>query len=97
MTLPALAVSTMIATFYWQGTRTASGERFDPDGLTAAHRTLAFGTHLRVCYRGCAVVRINDRGPAVWTGAQLDLSRGAANAIGLTLHIGKARVRVSKP
>ncbi|SRR5579885_772605 len=73
-----------LATFYWQGTRTASGERFDAHGLTAAHRTLPFGTqlHVRNPHNGRAVtVRINDRGPA--TNAWIDLSLGAAQALGL--------------
>ncbi|HZT26639.1 MAG TPA: septal ring lytic transglycosylase RlpA family protein [Pseudolabrys sp.] len=73
-----------LATFYWQGRRTASGARFDPDGLTAAHRTLPFGTRLSIVnpHNGRAVtVVINDRGPA--THAWIDLSRGAARALGL--------------
>lgn len=74
--------------------RTANGDRFHAGGLTAAHRSLPFGTRLRVCYRGCAVVRVNDRGPAANTGRSLDLARGAAKAIGM-LGAGVARVRVS--
>lgn len=71
-----------IASVYWEGRKTANGERFLPDGLTAAHRTLRFGTRLRVMYRGrVVVVRINDRGPFI-KGRALDLSRGAARAIG---------------
>ena len=73
-----------LATFYWQGRRTANGERFDPNGLTAAHRTLPFGTHLEIINphnRRQVTVRINDRGPA--THAWIDLSRGAAVALGL--------------
>lgn len=63
--------------------RTASGEAFNPHGLTAAHRTLPFGTRLRVCHRGrCCVVHINDRGPFV-RHRSLDLSAGAARAIGM--------------
>jgi rare lipoprotein A len=63
--------------------RTASGEPFSPHGLTAAHRSLPFGTRLRVCHRGrCCVVRVNDRGPFV-RGRSLDLSVGAARAIGM--------------
>lgn len=72
--------------YYWQGRRTASGERFNPDGLTAAHRTLPFGTRLTVTNprTGKSVdVVINDRGPFT-RGLHLDLSRGAARAIGLT-------------
>lgn len=67
----------------FHGRTTASGERYNMYGLTAAHRTLPFGTQLRVC-RGerCVVVRINDRGP--YAGNRiLDLSRGAAEQIGL--------------
>lgn len=73
-------------TFYWQGRRTANGERFNPDGMTAAHRTLPFGTRLTVMNPRTGksvVVVINDRGPFT-RGMQLDLSRGAARAIGLT-------------
>jgi rare lipoprotein A len=73
---------------------TANGERFRPDGFTAAHRTLPFGTHLRVIWRGRAVtVTINDRGPARATGRGLDLSRGAARALGM-IGVGVARVVV---
>jgi rare lipoprotein A len=65
------------------GHRTASGERFDCSAMTAAHRTLPFGTHVRVCHNGCVIVRINDRGPRV-RGRHLDLSPAAARAIGLS-------------
>jgi rare lipoprotein A len=65
-------------------THTASGERFNQWGLTAAHRTLPLGTRLLVTHQGrSVVVRVNDRGPAAWTGRSLDLSRGAASRIGL--------------
>lgn len=84
----------MVASYYWHGQETASGERFDADGFTAAHRTLPFGARLKVCLRGCVVVRINDRGPFV-AGRDLDLSRGAAKAIALDRH-GIARVRVTR-
>ncbi|RAI42882.1 hypothetical protein CH341_17190 [Rhodoplanes roseus] len=71
--------------FYWQGTKTASGQRFDPDGFTAAHRTLPFGTRLTVhnprTGRSVEVV-VNDRGPYT-PGLHIDISRGAARAIGL--------------
>ena len=51
------------------GPHTASGERFDPNAMTAAHRTLPFGTLVRVTYQGrSVVVRINDRGPFVQKG-----------------------------
>ena len=72
----------MVASWYMHGTRTANGERFNPDGLTAAHKTLPFGTKLRLTYRDkTIIVRINDRGPFL-KGRHLDLSRGAAKAIG---------------
>jgi rare lipoprotein A len=61
---------------------TASGERFNPNALTAAHKTLPFGTRVRVTYKGrSVVVRINDRGPFI-RGRHLDLSRAAARKIG---------------
>lgn len=61
---------------------TASGERFNPNALTAAHRSLPFGTMVRVTYKGrSVVVRINDRGPFI-RGRSLDLSRAAARKIG---------------
>ncbi|MDP9440400.1 MAG: septal ring lytic transglycosylase RlpA family protein [Actinomycetota bacterium] len=65
------------------GSPTASGEPFDPYDLTAAHPTLPFGTQLLVCYQGCVTVTVNDRGPFV-AGRGLDLSLGAAQAVGLT-------------
>ena len=65
------------------GHRTASGERFDPNELTAAHRTLPLGSEVRVTYQGhSVVVRINDRGP--FSGHRvIDLSKAAAERIGL--------------
>ena len=72
--------------------RTASGERFNPDGFTAAHRTLPFGTMLQVSAHGRTVtVRVNDRG-AFTGGRVLDLSRGAAKALGM---IGRGQTRVA--
>ena len=66
------------------GSRTASGARFNQNAMTAAHRTLPFGTKVRVTHGGQSViVTINDRGPFV-RGRVLDLSTGAARAIGLT-------------
>jgi rare lipoprotein A len=88
LSTPALAEQTMRATWYGAelaGNRTASGERFNPNGLTAAHPTLPFGTCLRVSNpkTGRSVaVRINDRGPFT-KGVSLDLSHGAARAIGM--------------
>jgi rare lipoprotein A len=85
---PAYAKQTVRATWYGHelaGNRTASGERFNPKGLTAAHRSLPFGTCLRVGNpkTGRSVsVRVNDRGPFT-KGVSLDLSYGAARAIGM--------------
>ncbi|WP_213289903.1 septal ring lytic transglycosylase RlpA family protein [Bradyrhizobium sp. sGM-13] len=74
------------ASFYGNesGSKTASGQRFNQNAMTAAHRSLPFGTKLRVTHRGQSViVTINDRGPFI-RGRVLDLSKGAARAIGLT-------------
>src|ERR1700710_460762 len=66
------------------GSKTASGARFNQNAMTAAHRSLPFGTRLRVTHGGrSAVVTINDRGPFI-RGRVLDLSTGAARAVGLT-------------
>lgn len=73
------------ASWYGSGSRTANGERFNPNGLTAAHRSLPFGTRVRVLNQRngrSVIVRINDRGPFVH-GRIIDLSRGAGKAIGL--------------
>ena len=75
-----------MASFYGNesGSRTASGQRFNASAMTAAHRSLPFGTKLRVTHGGrSVVVTINDRGPFI-RGRVLDLSSGAARAIGLT-------------
>lgn len=66
----------------FQGRTTANGERYDMYAMTAAHKTLPFGTRLKVC-RGerCVVVRINDRGPYAG-GRVLDLSKAAAQRLG---------------
>ena len=87
-----------VASYYGEslrGSRTASGERFDPDGFTAAHRSLAFGTCLRVenARNGRSVqVRVNDRGPFV-EGRILDVSAAAARALDFVRQ-GVTRVRV---
>ena len=73
------------ASWYHEGSRTATGERYRPDGITAAHRTLPFGSIVRVVLRrsGRSVdVRINDRGPFI-RGRIIDLSRGAKRALGM--------------
>ena len=78
---------TGLASWYgpgFEGLPTASGEPYDPYGYTAAHKTMRFGTELLVSYGGRSVeVTVNDRGPYV-DGRVLDLSQGAAEAIGLT-------------
>ena len=81
------------ATWYMHGSRTASGEKFNPNGLTAAHKTLPFGTVLRVTNpdnNRSIVVRVNDRGPFT-KGVDLDISRGGAQQLGF---INKGRTRL---
>lgn len=85
-----------VASFYKSGKQTANGERFNPNGLTAAHRTLPFGTKLRVTNTRTGksvVVRINDRGPFI-PGRIIDLSLGAAKLVGMTTS-GVAKVTYS--
>jgi len=75
----------VVATYYVAGRRTASGQAFNPAGHTAAHRTLPFGSQVTVTNprNGASVtVVINDRGPFT-RGVTLDLSHGAARAIGM--------------
>ena len=74
-----------LASFYTEGAQTASGERFDTHELTAAHRTLPFGTRLRVTNvaTGRSVtVRVNDRGPFI-PGRVVDVSHSAAETLGM--------------
>ena len=74
------------------GRKTASGERMNPHAMTAAHRTLPFGSHVRVTHNSrSVVVRINDRGPFT-RGRCIDLSYAAAKAIGLP-GVGPVTVR----
>ncbi|MBX6425220.1 MAG: septal ring lytic transglycosylase RlpA family protein [Variibacter sp.] len=78
--------SGLASVYGYRGTRTASGERAHPTGLTAAHRTLPFGTKVRVTNRRngrSVVVRVNDRGPFV-RGRIIDLTPGAARALGFS-------------
>jgi rare lipoprotein A len=90
---------TGMASFYggqFHGRRTASGVRFDSGAMTAAHRSLPFGTRVRVTHLGngrSVEVRINDRGPYVG-GRIIDLSRGAAGVLGMHGQ-GVARVKVT--
>jgi rare lipoprotein A len=88
-----------VASYYggqFHGRTTASGERFDQRAMTAAHRTLALGTSVRVTNLDNGrevVVRINDRGPFV-DGRIIDVSAGAAERLGM-VEAGLARVRVT--
>ena len=84
-----------VASFYWQPQRVASGGWFNPNAMTAAHKTLPFGTRVRVTHAGngrSVVVKINDRGPYS-RGRIIDLSRAAAGVIGMTGQ-GIARIRM---
>jgi rare lipoprotein A len=95
-------MSTIIATSFYMltswygpgfhGRITANGETYNQYAMTAAHKTLPFGTRLKVCLDGCVVVRVNDRGPYIG-GRELDLSYGAAQEIGLVAG-GVATTRV---
>ena len=92
----ASSAGTMLSSWYgpgFHGRTTANGEVYNMYGLTAAHKTLPFGTKLRVCYNGCVDVRINDRGPYIGA-RELDLSYGAAKAVGL-VHPGVANLKVT--
>lgn len=95
---PVAFRSSGMASWYgpgFHGNRSASGEIFDQNALTAAHRTLPFGTHVRVTNvqsGESVVVRINDRGPYSH-GRVIDLSAGAARAIGL-VRLGVAPVQL---
>jgi rare lipoprotein A len=79
----------------FHGRKAANGERYDMNGLTAAHRTLPFGTRLQVTNMKngrSVVVRISDRGPFIRNRA-IDLSLGAAKAIGM-VESGLAKVKM---
>jgi rare lipoprotein A len=95
---PAMALSTGHASYYGKelaGRKTASGEKFNPAAMTAAHRSLPFGTRLRLTNPRTGhsvVVRINDRGPFV-RGRVLDVSHGAARALGFAAQ-GTARLQI---
>ena len=84
-----------LASYYFEGQKTASGEPFDSDALTGAHRTVPFGTTVRVTMLKTGkqvIVRINDRGPFV-KGRIIDVSRHAAEVLGM-VGAGLARVKV---
>ena len=82
------------ASFYKSGKRTANGEHFNPNGMTAAHRNLPFGTKVLVTNLNngkSVMVRINDRGPFI-RGRVMDLSLGAARIVGLN-RSGVAKIK----
>lgn len=84
-----------LASYYWQPQRVASGGWFNPNALTAAHKTLRFGTRVRVTNLRngrSVVVRINDRGPYI-RGRIIDLSKRAAGIVGMR-NAGVVPVRV---
>jgi rare lipoprotein A len=84
-----------LASFYSHGRQTASGEKFNPGDLTAAHRTLPFGTRVRVTSLATGrsvMVRVNDRGPYI-RGRAIDVSSSAAKMLGITRQ-GVAKVKL---
>lgn len=90
------AAQTGRASWYALTSRTASGERCDPNALTAAHRSLPFGTKVRVenlSNGHSVIVRINDRGPFV-KGRVIDVTKAAAKELGF-LKSGVAKVRLT--
>ncbi len=97
---PGWHSSEMVASWYGQkyhGRQTASGAVFDMYKMTAAHKTLPFGTRLRVTHprnRRSVVVEVNDRGPFI-KGRDLDLSMGAAQALAM-VDEGVARVQIER-
>jgi rare lipoprotein A len=91
----AMAETGIASVYAYSGGKTASGERANPGGFTAAHRTLKFGTQVRVTNRRNGrnvVVRINDRGPFV-RGRVIDITPAAARALGFS---GLASVTVDR-
>jgi peptidoglycan lytic transglycosylase len=85
-----------LASFYWEPQRVAAGGWFNPNAMTAAHKTLPFGTKVRVTHLGngkSVDVKINDRGPYV-AGRIIDLSKAAAGVLGMQGQ-GVAKVKVT--
>jgi rare lipoprotein A len=83
------------ASWYKDGSRTANGEKYNPNGNTVAHRTLPFGTRLRLTNLDngrVAYVRVNDRGPFI-AGTEIDVSRGVAERLGFKRK-GKTKLRI---
>jgi len=95
--MPILIPILMVASWYgpgFHGNLTANGTRYDQYASTAAHKTLPFGTRLKVCYDACETVTITDRGPFI-SGRDIDLSRGTAERIGMA-GAGVADVEVTR-
>jgi rare lipoprotein A len=93
---PLGAVLQGIASFYWQPQRVAAGGWFNPNAMTAAHKSLPFGTRVRVTHMGngrSVDVKINDRGPYI-AGRIIDLSKAAAGVLGMQ-NQGVAKVKVT--
>lgn len=92
--------NTGVASYYgpgFAGKKTASGERFNPGAMTAAHRSLPFGTRLKLtnlANGASVIVRVNDRGPFIH-GRVLDVSHGAARVLGMT-GAGTARLHIER-
>ena len=87
--------NSVVASWYQAGRKTASGQRFDPNGNTVAHRTLPFGTKLKLTNpnNGRSIIAtVNDRGPFI-RGTGLDVARGGAQRLGfINKEIGRAHV-----
>lgn len=100
---PALSDSCWMASWYGGGPKryepnshTANGQRFNPWGMTVAHRTLPFGTKLLLSHRGRQVVAtVTDRGPSTWTGRSIDVAKGVAVKLGF-ISQGTACLSVSR-
>jgi len=93
--IPLLSTIVLTASWYgdyFHGRTAANGSVYNMYASTAAHKSLPFGTRLRVCYQTCEVVTITDRGPFI-TGRHLDLSKGTATRIGMK-DVGVAPVEV---
>jgi len=93
---PLGAVLSGLASFYWEPQRLATGGWFNPNAMTAAHKTLPFGTKVRVTHLGngkSVDVKINDRGPYIG-GRIIDLSKAAAGVLGMQ-NQGVAKVKVT--
>jgi rare lipoprotein A len=96
---PATAESGIASIYAYESGKTASGERASAKGLTAAHRTLPFGSHVRVTNKRngkSVVVRINDRGPFI-KGRVIDVTPAAAKALGFSGLTKVALERVDGP